>query len=176
MPFIRKTPARFSSRPTFSLVFLLQPIYLWKACGPSQPLPSSATDGLVSLTPSLDICTGSLCPSLVTCPCFHLLKANSSLPYRFFTMVHGRRMKGNGYELKQDRFSLDKAKPSPHPVHTLSGNMFLSLSRSPVALLHADQETQQLAEMYKHFLDHALSLDQQWKLIPRRTSVLEQAC
>jgi len=58
--------------------------------------------------------------------------------------VHGRKVKGNGYDLKQE----NKEKPSLHPVRALSGNMFFSLSCSPAALLHAAEETQQLAEMY----------------------------
>lgn len=135
MSLVTRTPALFSSRLTFSLIFLLQLIYPWKAWCPLHPLPGSIADGLglSFLTPPMGICTGSLCYSQVTCPCFHFLNANNCLPHSFFMVVHDRRMKGNGYELTQESFSLDKEKPSPHLVHVLKWQCF---SLWPVHLWH----------------------------------------
>lgn len=176
MSFVMRTPALFSSRLTFSLIFLLQLMYPWKACCPLHPLPGSIADGSASsfLTPPLDICTGSLCHSQVTCPCFHILSANSSLPHSCFMVVHDRRMKGNGYELTQESFSLDKEKPSPHLVHALKWQcVFLSVLFT-YGTSACRSGNAAAGRGVKHYLYHAWSLDQQCKLIPRGTSVPEQ--
>lgn len=177
MSLVTRTPALFSSRLTFSLIFLLQLIYPWKAWCPLHPLPGSIADGsgLSFLTPPMGICTGSLCYSQVTCPCFHFLNANNCLPHSFFMVVHDRRMKGNGYELTQENFSLDKEKPSPHLVHVLKWQcVFLSgLFTYGTSAFWPGKAA--AGRGVKHYLHHTWSLDQQCKLISWGISVPEQA-